>query len=194
MGIRIRLAVVLALGLQSTVAAAVTVGDQAPAWVGLDMTRSVQDAQVQFPQVLQGRPAVLLFWATWCPYCKAFMPYAKQIQADYAAAGVQFLTFNTKERGLGDPRAYVRSLDFPMVAIADADAIAQQYNVQFIPGLMVVDGAGKVIYRRASTDLPAGKTVAQQWADEVRATLNALLRSNIERDVERIEPVQQRIR
>ncbi|MGI9327550.1 MAG: TlpA family protein disulfide reductase [Pseudomonadales bacterium] len=166
-----RLLLVLFLAMCGN-AHAVTAGDQAPAWAGNDLR---DGTQVSFPEVLDGRPAVLLFWATWCPYCKAFMPYAKQIHADYAESGLQVLTFNTKERGRGDPKAYMASLDFPVVAIADADGIAQQYDVQFIPGLMVVDGSGQVVYRRASTNLPAGSTVAQQWSNEVRAAVEKLL-------------------
>ena len=72
-------------------------------------------------------------------------------------------------------KAYVTGLNFPMVAIADADQIAKQYNVNFIPGLMVVDGGGRLTYRRRSTDLPAGTTVAEQWDGEVRAALDALV-------------------
>jgi len=146
-------------------------GDMAPAWQGKDM---LSGQTLSFPDTLNNNPAVLVFWATWCPYCKAFMPYAKAIQADFAEAGVQILTFNAKERGKGDPLKYAESLDFPMVAIADADAIAERYTVKFIPGLMVVDGSGKIVYRRGWTELPAGNKVAQQWSEEVRHVLENL--------------------
>jgi thiol-disulfide isomerase/thioredoxin len=151
---------------------AVDKGNTAPGWTGTDL---VDGRTITFPEILDGDPAVLLFWATWCPYCKAFMPYAKQIQADYGDQDVRIVTFNAKERGQGDPKAYVESLDFPMIAIADADDIAEQYGIEFIPGLMVVDGGGEVTYRRGWTDLPAGKTVAQQWDGEVREALDKLV-------------------
>ena len=154
-------------------AVAVDKGDVAPGWVGVELT----DGQaVEFPAVLAGKPAVLVFWATWCPYCKAFMPFAKDIQKDYASWGVKIVTFNAKERGKGDPKAYVESLGFPMVAIADADSIAEAYDVKFIPGLMVTDGDGLVTYRRGWTDLPAGSKVAAFWDGEVRAALDQLLK------------------
>ena len=160
-------------GLWSTSSFAAGPGDQAPAWQGRNLA---DNALIGFPGVLQNKPAVLVFWATWCPYCKAFMPFAKQIQSEYAEHGVQIITFNAKERGRGDPKTYVASLDFPMLAIADADVIAERYHVNFIPGLMVVDGNGLVTYRRRSTNLPAGKKVSAPWADEVRAALDELLR------------------
>lgn len=160
------------LCLAAAASSALGRGDTAPPWTGQNL---LDGAEVRFPEVLDGRPAVLLFWATWCPYCKAFMPYAKAIQAEYAQLGVQFITFNSKERGRGDPSAYVRSLDIPMIAIADADSIGEDYKIAFIPGLLVVDGQGEVVYRRASTNLPAGQTVASYWADQVRASLDKLL-------------------
>lgn len=144
----------------------------APAWSGKTL---LDDETVVFPEVLAGKPAVLLFWATWCPYCKAFMPYAGDIQRDYAEHGVQIITFNAKERGRGDPAAYIKNLGFPTVSIAAADAIAADYGVDYIPGLMVVDGKGDFVYQRGWTELPAGKAVAEQWDAEVRSALDATL-------------------
>lgn len=159
--------------LTAASAYAVGPGQQAPSWEGVDL---VTAQEITFPEVLDGEPAVLVFWATWCPYCKAFMPYAMEIEADYADKGVKIITFNAKERGRGDPKNYVASLGSPMLAIQDADAIAEAYDIQFIPGLLVVDGTGSVVYRRRSTNLPAGRTVSQQWALEVRAVLDEITR------------------
>ena len=169
-----RLLVTLWLCFVSTFTFAVGPGDQAPAWKGTDL---VDARQIEFPEILENKPAVLVFWATWCPYCKAFMPHLKDLQADYAKYGVKIISFNTKERGIGDAKAYVDSLGFPFTAIADADKIADQYGVKFIPGLMVLDGDGVIAYRRASTNLPAGKTVSEQWADEVRESLDTLIKN-----------------
>ena len=165
------IAIILLCSL-TTLALGVTKGDEAPPWTGTDL---VDGSLVEFPTILNDRPAVLVFWATWCPYCKAFMPYVKKIQSDYAQYGVQIVSFNAKERGIGDPKAYVETLEFPIVAIAEADGIAERYNIQFIPGLMVVRGDGVIAYRRKSTDLPAGKTVSQQWDEEVRGVLDGLV-------------------
>ncbi len=152
-------------------------GDRAPEWTGIDL---VSGQERSFPAILNDKAAVLVFWATWCPYCKAFMPHARQIQAEYAENGVQVIALNAKERGRGDPKAYLDALRFPLVAIAiaDADSIADDYDVEFLPGLMVVNGEGMVTYRRGWTDLPAGQKVAELWAGEVRVALNEILGSS----------------
>ena len=40
----------------------------------------------------------------------------------------------------------------------------------------IVDGEGDVVYRRRSTNLPAGRKVSEQWDAEVRAVLDSLIR------------------
>jgi thiol-disulfide isomerase/thioredoxin len=154
-------------------AAAVEQGDRAPAFRGVDFAGQ----PVDFPALGEGKPVVVVFWATWCPYCRAFMPYLKSIESDYSARGVKIVTINAKEDGRGDPKAYVAGLGFKQIAVANGDAIAQSYGVQYIPGLLIVDGAGTVAYRRPWTDLPAGKSVAELWNGQVRTALDQLLRA-----------------
>jgi thiol-disulfide isomerase/thioredoxin len=165
-------ATALALALLAAPAFAVEQGDTAPPFKAVDF----DGRAVDFPAVAGGKPAVVVFWATWCPYCKAFMPYLKDIAADYAAQGVKIVTINAKEDGRSDPRAYVRGLGFAPIAVANGDSIAAAYGVQYIPGLMIVDGKGTVAYRRPWTDLPAGRTVAKLWDQQVRTALDALTR------------------
>jgi thiol-disulfide isomerase/thioredoxin len=153
-------------------ARAVEQGDAAPPWHALDFAGKTVD----FPDVAAGKPTVVVFWATWCPYCKAFMPRLKAIEADYRARGVKVIAINAKEDGRGDPKGYVQSLGFAPIAVANGDAIAKDYGIKFIPGLLIVDGAGQVAYRRQSTDLPAGTTVAQLWDGQVRTALDELLK------------------
>jgi len=146
-------------------------GDIAPSWAA---TTFDGDA-VRFPEVLDGRPAVFVVWATWCSYCKAFMPYLQAIQADYGSERIHVLAVNAKEDGAGDPARYVADLGFPMLAVRDGDAIAAAYDVEYIPGLMVIGADGVIAYRRAWTEMPAGSTVASLWAIQVRQSLDQLL-------------------
>lgn len=161
---------VLALALSAS-AAAVEKGDVAPPW----KARNFAGQLVEFPALAAGKPAVVVFWATWCEYCRAFMPYLKGIQSDYAVHGVKIVAINTNEDIDGDPHAYMSNLAFAPVAIEDGDAIARAYGIEYIPGLLIVDGKGMVAYRRPWTDLPAGRTVAELWDGQVRAALDALV-------------------
>jgi len=166
-----RLILLAILTFSASVSLAVDQGDAAPAWTGMDFSGN----EVAFPSVVDGKPTVVVFWATWCPYCNAFMPYLGQIQKDYGEGKINVIAINAKERGMGDPAAYVDKLDFKVIGVAEGDDIAEQYSVRFIPGLMIVDGDGNLAWKRASTDLPAGKTVAELWDEQVREQLDLLL-------------------
>jgi len=150
---------------------AVEQGDRAPAWQGIDFS----GAPVEFPALLDGKPTVVVFWATWCSYCKAFMPYLERIQDDYGMDQINILTINAKEDGSGNPAQYIAGLSLDTIAVANGDAIAEAYGVEFIPGLMVISPDGTVAYRRAWTDLPAGERVASFWSRQVRRSLDQLL-------------------
>ncbi len=170
--IMLRRSILLVMVLSWTlVASAVDTGKPAPAWHGTDFSGETVD----FPAVIAGKPTVMIFWATWCPYCSALMPYLGQIQKDYGADKINIIAINAKERGIGDPAAYVADLDFTVIDVAEGDVIAEKYSVNFIPGLMIVNGDGNLAWKRASTELPAGKTVAELWDGQIREQLDLLL-------------------
>ena len=162
--------IILAAIAWSMPAFAVDQGDVAPAWQAVDL----QGEAVSFPELAEGKPTIFIFWATWCPYCKAFMPYLKKIHEDYGSERILIVAVNAMDKD-GDREAYVNALGFPVVAIPDGDEVAADYGVRFIPGLMVVDSSGTVSYRRRSTELPPGKTIAQLWSEQVRAALDQAL-------------------
>lgn len=166
----IKVSLIVVVIIWTISAFAVEQGDVAPEWQAI----SFQGKSVSFPALSEGKPTVLIFWATWCDYCKAFMPYLKKIQDDYGTDRISIVAVNAKESD-GDSDAYVKELIFPLTAVRDGDDIANEYGVKYIPGLFVVDGSGTVSYRRAWTELPPGQSVAQLWSDQVRAALDQSL-------------------
>ena len=139
-------------------------------WTATDFS----GAEVRFPEVLENKLTVLVFWATWCPYCRAFMPYLGDIHTEYGDK-INILTIDVFEDGERDPAKHIESLGFPMIAVAEGDAVADLYGVRGTPGIMVLEGDGSLVWKRASTDLPAGRKVSAFWADQIREQLNHLL-------------------
>ena len=129
--------------------------DKAIAWHGKGANGETIDFQ---PQALR-RPAVLLFWATWCPYCKALMPYLQHV---YDAAGkdkldVYAIDFKDED---GDPIAELRERKQTFTLVRDGDPIAALYGVKGTPGLFLVDVKGDIVYKRISGDAPEKVEVA----------------------------------
>jgi len=147
MPLKYRFAVLL-LGLCS---AGAVLAAAAPAWQG----KGADGRSIAFePQRLQ-RPAILFFWATWCPYCEALMPFIEKV---YAAAGKDKLdvyAIDIKEEADADPVATLRERKVHFTLVRDGDAIAVLYGVKGTPGLFLVDRGGEIIYQRRGGDEPA---------------------------------------
>lgn len=164
------IAIVVSIAFLAGPVMAVEVGEMAPSFTGLDENGN----EVSFPQDVGGKPTILMFWATWCPYCKAFMPYLEEIKNDYGDR-IDIVMINHKERGAGDPVAYINALDFRVMAVLDGDSIGDAYTVDFIPGLMIADADGRMAWKREPTDLPAGQAVGEFWDMVVREQLDKML-------------------
>lgn len=136
----------------------------APGW----SLQTAQGQRVDYPADAQGRPTVLLFWPSWCPFSRALQPYVQDIWIDYRDRGVNVWTLNIKEDG--DPVAAMRErgLSFPLLLAADA--VAKDYRVSRTPWLVVMDGQRNILYTR-----PANPPTPIVVAQRVREVLNGLL-------------------
>ena len=154
----------------STPAAAIFEGDTAPAW----QATTFEGESYSFPEMSEGKPTVMVFWASWCSYCTAFMPYLKKIEQEYGTDFVEIVALNMMEEqeGGSDPKVYIENTGIDLTAIQEGDAVAADYNVRFTPGLLVVGSDGIVAYRRGLTRLPAGQEVAEVWYEKVREVLD----------------------
>jgi cytochrome c biogenesis protein CcmG, thiol:disulfide interchange protein DsbE len=98
------------------------------------------------------RPAILLFWVTWCPYCKALMPH---IQKVYEAAGSSRLdVYAIDFEEDGDPVAELKKRKQTFTLVLEGNAIAGKYAVIGTPALFLVDRQGRIVYRRNGGDAP----------------------------------------
>jgi thiol-disulfide isomerase/thioredoxin len=141
--------------LLTFVAATAAAQQPAIAWQG----HGADGREIRFdPQHLQ-RPALLLFWATWCPYCKALMPYLQKVYDAAGPAKLDVYAIDIKDED-GDPVAELRERGNTFTLVRDGDAIADLYGVKGTPGLFLVDRDGTIIYRRISGDAPEKVEVA----------------------------------
>lgn len=104
---------------------------------------------------LAGKPALLVFWNTWCSTCKKELPQVNKVAQQYAAKGVAILAINT---GLNDSEAKAGAFwkknrfVFPSAFDRSFD-ISESFGVQGVPTVVLVDAGGTVRYK--GTELPA---------------------------------------
>ena len=96
----------------------------------------------------QGKVVLLNFWATWCPPCKAEIPWFEEFQRTYANQGLVIIGISMDEDGWKSVRPYMEATKINYrVAIGD-DALAQKYGrVESLPETLLIDRDGRIAAR-----------------------------------------------
>ncbi len=120
--------------------------DRATAWEG----KGADGKTIRFDPAHRSKPAILLFWATWCPYCEKLMP---TLQTVYDAAGKSQLdVYAIDIKDDGDPVKTLKERHQTFTLIRDGDAIADRYHVKGTPGVFLVDAHGDIVYHADTSD------------------------------------------
>jgi len=131
------------------------------------------------------QPTVLLFWATWCPYCKALMPHLQSLRFEHGS-DIKILAINFSDKD-GDPVAFVRDAGYDFVVLPDGDAVAAAYRIYGTPGVVIVDQDRKIRFDLRALprlNLPASEQsasnkrkaayLAPYWAAEIRKAVDQI--------------------
>jgi len=128
----------------------------------LDFTAQTVDGKEFAGASLAGKPAVLWFWAPWCPKCQAEAPTIAEAARD--AGDVQFVGVAAQDE-VPAMRDFVRRFDlgaFPHLADTDA-AVWRRFGVTYQPAYAFISSSGDV---QVETD--------QLDEDELLARVDAL--------------------
>jgi thiol-disulfide isomerase/thioredoxin len=110
---------------------------------------------------LHGKVVVVDFWATWCGPCVAEMPHMKELYAEFAPQGVEFVGVSLdspeEEGGLDKLKAYVADNQIPWPQYYQGNGWKGEFSVSWginsIPALFVVDREGKLASVKARGEL-----------------------------------------
>ncbi len=144
------LAVTLLLGLSSATAEVTPeslVGKPLPKLGSLDYLKAKPD--------LAGKPAVIEFWATWCPPCRESIPHLNELYKTYGPKGLQVVGITDEPNQV--IRAFVKTLpiDYP-VASSRQDASAN-FGVSGIPHAFLVNKEGIIVWQGHPMSLPTAE-------------------------------------
>jgi len=178
----------LCLALALTVAGSATVADNAKPRLAAPFTlETAAGSTVTLPEEQQGI-GLYLFWATWCPYCKALMPHLQSIEDEF---GDQVTVYALNFRDRNDPREYIAKRGFDFVLLPEADDTADEWGAHATPALFIVDSEGRVrfdLYQVLTEDPPGYEQLdhsqraerrAPFWAARIRQALDGLIEPGI---------------
>lgn len=123
-----------------------------------------------------GQPAVINFWAQWCPPCRTEQRGLEQASRRLAAEGVRFVGVNIRDDRAA-AGAYLDEFGVTYPSVYDREGrLAQALGdeaPQWPPWTLVVDGRGRIAARITGA-LPGGGQPDAQAAELVRIVREAL--------------------
>lgn len=128
-----------------------------PAWsieVGQplpDFSLQTFDGHTASRTAMAGRPALLIFWNTWCPICMLELPRINRLAEKFGARGLTLLAINTAiSDSESKARSYWSKSGFGFSSGIDLDfEIGQAFGVRGVPTVFLVDAKGVVRYKHA---------------------------------------------
>lgn len=114
-----------------------------------------------------GKVALVNFWASWCPPCRAEHPNLMQL----AASGIPIIGVDLKDDEK-DALAYLKASGNPFTSIAyDPNGrIAIDWGVTAPPETFIIDRSGKVLFRFAGPLI--GSDYENRFLPELKAALS----------------------
>lgn len=97
-----------------------------------------------------GQPKLLMFWATWCPYCRKLMPAIIDLHDEFGPSGLKVVAVNFRDDG--DTEAYAREMGIDFDIVLQGDDLAARTGVQGTPTVFVLDGQNRVRLRTSDSD------------------------------------------
>jgi peroxiredoxin len=93
-------------------------------------------------------PVLLVFWATWCPECKAAIPEINALTTGPLADKLQIFGLNFRESREKVAQA-VRSRGIRYTVLLDErGSVARSYQVVGIPTYILIDRKGNIAWRK----------------------------------------------
>jgi thiol-disulfide isomerase/thioredoxin len=97
---------------------------------------------LHYPKDLDG-PTIILFWASWCPYCKALMPHLQSIVDEYEGE-IEVLALNFRDEE--DPAEFMAKYGYDFRLFPHGDPVAKLWGIKLTPGLFLVDASGRAVF------------------------------------------------
>jgi len=101
----------------------------------------------------QGKPVILHFWATWCPYCKKLQPKLVELEKKYQSSGIKIVSISFNEDDGAMPQDEIIKRGYDFVTAVNGESVVKKYGVRGTPTTFFINRQGKAVYKSTSSDV-----------------------------------------
>jgi len=120
----------------------------APDWT----LQSQSGASVTLSEVAAEQPVIVLFWATWCPYCKKLQPGLESLYQDFKSDGLALVGISILEKEGAAPQKELEARGHSFITALNGETVAEWYGVQGTPTTFFITKQGTVIWMTHNSD------------------------------------------
>lgn len=93
------------------------------------------------------QPVLLLFWTTWCPFCRKELKVLNGMYSSLAADGIEVFSVNVGELP-GTVENFVQNYSLSYRVLLDRDSrVATSYGLIGVPSYVLINKSGEVVFR-----------------------------------------------
>ena len=141
----------------------INAGDMAPDFI----VEMLDGGKVTLSE-LQGKPTLLIFWATWCPPCRLELSKLQEHIIDRYGDRINVLPISRGEER-AKVEGYISKMGYTFAVGLDGDqSIYNKYATNYIPRCFVIDANGKVLYSGVGYDDVVASEVEQNIEKALR--------------------------
>ena len=115
---------------------------------------------------IEGKVALVNFWATWCGPCKIEMPWFVEFQRKFKDRGFTVLAVSLDEEGWEPVREFAEQYEFNFPVLLGDDAVSEDFGgIYVLPTTLIVSRQGKVVFTHQ------GLVSKAKYEEEIEALL-----------------------
>jgi cytochrome c biogenesis protein CcmG/thiol:disulfide interchange protein DsbE len=113
----------------------------APKWELYDETNKLTQSSD-----FEGKPLIIHFWATWCPYCKKLQPGLDSLYKKYQPQGLELIAISFWEDEGATPQASLTERGHSFKTLVNGDHVAKQlFGVKGTPTTVFISKDGSIL-------------------------------------------------
>ena len=129
-------------GLGRALAGGIETGQRAP-----DLDIKLLNGKTLTAKQLQGKVVLQMYWATWCPYCRADLPEMQRLYQSLQSRGLEIVALSIDESDK-TVREFWKGKNYSFPAAMRSDAIFKHYGrIATTPTYIFIDREGMVRQR-----------------------------------------------